>query len=147
MMVSFDTNILVYATSSHPKAIRARDVLARSMRIESSILLLQVLAEFSNVAIRKAGIPVEQVRTTTEAWRAVFPVQKAEVEDLSAALDAIRSHHLSFWDAMLWATARRAGVRYLLTEDLQDGFDLDGVCFINPFTAKNDDLLDTILRP
>jgi hypothetical protein len=38
--------------------MRARDVIARAMRAASSVLLLQTLAEFSNVAIRKAGISV-----------------------------------------------------------------------------------------
>jgi predicted nucleic acid-binding protein len=58
-MISFDTNILVYATASasDAKALRARDLIARAMRTEWTILLLQTLAEFANVAIRKAGIP------------------------------------------------------------------------------------------
>ena len=57
MKISFDTNILVYATASVPdaKARRARDLIARAMRAGWSILLLQALAEFANVAIRKAG--------------------------------------------------------------------------------------------
>ena len=58
MMVSFDTNIIVYATLSSPlaKTYRARDLLVRGMRTGSSILLLQILTEFSSVAIRKAGM-------------------------------------------------------------------------------------------
>ena len=42
-MVSFDTNILVYATLSVPlaKTHRARDLLVRGMRAGSSILLLK----------------------------------------------------------------------------------------------------------
>src|SRR5271167_3501588 len=110
-MVSFDTNVLVYATASisDVKVIRARDLVARAMRAASSVLLLQTLAEFSNVAIRKARIPVEDIRTTVDAWRAVLPVQAADNSDLSAALEAVRAHRLAFWDAMLWASARRAG--------------------------------------
>ena len=41
--------------------------------------------------------------------------------------------------------AQRAGVRHLLTEDLQDGFALQGVTFINPFKQKNDQLIDELL--
>jgi hypothetical protein len=52
---------------------------------------------------------------------------------------------LAFWDAMLWAAAQRAGVRHLLTEDLQDGFELAGVRFVNPFDAANNRLIDEIL--
>jgi predicted nucleic acid-binding protein len=147
MMVSFDTNILVYATISAPlsKTHRARDLVVRGMQTGSSILLLQTLAEFSSVAIRKAGIAVDEVRRTIDAWRAVLPVQGTEDDDLSAALDAVKKHRLAFWDAMLWAAAQRAGIRHLLTEDLQDGFELAGVRFINPFEPANDRLIDEIL--
>jgi predicted nucleic acid-binding protein len=56
-------------------------------------------------------------------------VQGTEDDDLSAALDAVKKHQLAFWDAMLWAAAQRAGVRHLLTDDVQDGFELAGVRF------------------
>ena len=146
-MISFDTNILVYATiaGSHAKTKRARDLIARGMRAGWSVLLLQTLAEFSSVAIRKAGVPVDSIRTTIDAWRAVLPVQAAEDSDLAAALDAVKMHRLGFWDAMLWASAQRAGVRHLLTEDLHDGFVLQGVTFVNPFKRANDRLVDEIL--
>jgi len=148
-MVSFDTNVLVYATASisDVKVIRARDLVARALRAASSVLLLQTLAEFSNVAIRKARIPVEDIRRTIDAWRAVLPVQAADDSDLLVALEAVRAHRLAFWDAMLWASARRAGVRHLLTEDYQDGFALQGVMFINPFKRENDQLIDQVLLP
>ena len=148
-MISFDTSILVYATAATAgeKAERAQDLIARGMRSGWSILLLQTLAEFSNVAIRKAGIPIEDIRKTIDAWRAILPVQAAADDDLTAALDAVKMHRLGFWDAMLWASAQRAGVRHLLTEDLQDGFVLRGVTFVNPFKRSNDRLVDEILPP
>src|SRR6516162_932321 len=138
-MISFDTNILVYATASVPdvKALRARDLIGRAMRTGWTILLLQTLAEFANVDIRR----------TIDAWRAVLPIQAADDDDLAAALEAVRAHRLSFWDAMLWASAQRAGVRCLLTEDLQDGFILQSVRFVNPFKRANDRLIDEVLPP
>jgi predicted nucleic acid-binding protein len=117
------------------------------MRTGSCILLLQTLAEFSSVAIRKAGIAVDEVRTTIDAWRVVLPVQGTGDDDLSAALDAVKNYRLAFWDALLWGAAQRTGVRHLLNEDLQDGFKLAGVRFINPFEAANDRLIDEILPP
>ena len=148
-MVSFDTNILVYATASisDVKVTRSRDLIARAMRAASSVLLLQTLAEFSNVALRKAKIPVKDIRRTIDAWRAVLPVQAADDDDLLRALEAVRAHRLAFWDAMLWASAHRAGVRHLLTEDLQDGFALEGVTFVNPFKREHDRLIDKLLPP
>jgi predicted nucleic acid-binding protein len=149
MNVSFDTNILVYATASVPagKTGRARDLIARGMRSGASVLLLQTLAEFSNVAIRKSRIPAENVRTMIDAWRAVLPVRITEDDDLSSALDVVRIHRFAFWDAMLWAAARRVGIRHFITEDLQDGFELGGVTFVNPFKSVNDGLIDAILPP
>jgi predicted nucleic acid-binding protein len=46
---------------------------------------------------------------------------------------------------MLWASAQRAGVRHMLTEDFQDGFVLQGVTFINPFIRENDQLIEKLL--
>jgi predicted nucleic acid-binding protein len=47
---------------------------------------------------------------------------------------------------MLWASAQRAGVRHILTEDFQDGFVLQDVTFINPFRRENGQLVDKLLR-
>jgi predicted nucleic acid-binding protein len=148
-MLSFDTNVLVYATASNSdvKALRARELIGRALRGGESILLLQTLAEFANVATRKAGIPVQDVRIMIDAWRAVLPIQTADSEDLTAALEAVRAHRLAFWDAMLWASAQRAGVEFLLTEDLQDGLVLQRVRFVNPFRRSNHSLIDELLPP
>src|SRR6266571_591783 len=40
---------------------------------------------------------------------------------------------LSFWDALIVAAARTSGCDHLLTEDLQDGQELDGVVVVDPF--------------
>jgi predicted nucleic acid-binding protein len=147
MTVAFDTNVLVYATA--PPAIakggRAREVITRGLRSGTAVLMLQTLAEFSHVALRKAGLPVDAVAATVAAWQAVLPVEPAAAEDLRTALTAVGEHRLSFWDAMLWAAAWRVGVRHLLSEDMQDGRDLQGVRIVNPFEPHNDALVDRIL--
>jgi predicted nucleic acid-binding protein len=60
-------------------------------------------------------------------------------------MDAVERHSLSFWDAMLWAMANRAGCRVLFSEDLQDGCRLDGVPIVDPFAAANRKLVDLAL--
>jgi hypothetical protein len=79
-MISFDTNILVYATASVPdvKAVRARDLIARAMRAGWTILLLQTLVEFPNVAIRKS-----EYRSRTSEGRSMLgvPIQAANDDD------------------------------------------------------------------
>jgi predicted nucleic acid-binding protein len=146
-MISFDTNILIYATAAgtDERARQARELLTRAIRAANSVLLLQSLAEFSNVAIRKAGIPIQAVQRIVQAWCAVLPIQAANDGDLFTALEAVRVHRLAFWDAIFWASAQRAGVRHMLTEDFQDGFALQDVTFINPFKRENERLIEKLL--
>ncbi len=73
-------------------------------------------------------------------------VQAADDGDLGAALEAVRAHRFAFWDAMLWASAQRAGVQYLLTEDFQDCFVLQSVKFINSFKRANDRLISSFFH-
>ena len=147
MIATFDTNVLVYAAGdpSDPKARRAQELLERLVRANKATLLLQTLLEFSNVGLRKIGLAVPDIAALTDGWRAVMPVQAATADDLTAALAAVGAHRLQFFDALLWATARRCGVRYLLTEDFQDGRSLAGLRFVNPFAARNDRLIERIL--
>jgi len=55
---------------------------------------------------------------------------------LSRAWAVERRFGLQYWDALIVASAQRSGCRHLLTEDLQDGQELDGVLVMNPFTHQ-----------
>jgi predicted nucleic acid-binding protein len=77
--------------------------------------------------------------------RRLFPVVAADESDLAAAMRAVEDHRLSFRDAMLWATAKRAGCRMLFSEDLQDGRRLGDVLLVNPFDPANRKLVDLAL--
>ena len=112
------------------------------------ILSLQSLAEFFYAVSRKGLMTPDAAAGLIDDWRAVFPVCSASGDDLAEAITVVRRHRLSFWDAMLWATAWEAGCKMLLSEDFQDGREIGGVRFVNPFLAANDDLLALILpRP
>ena len=80
-------------------------------------------------------------------WLDVFHVTSADAPALVNAMDAVEEHRLSFWDALLWATARQSGCSAILSEDMQDGRRLSGVEFVNPFaidaTARLAALLET----
>jgi predicted nucleic acid-binding protein len=47
---------------------------------------------------------------------------------------------LSHWDALVVAAARAQGCRFLLTEDLSHGQDLDGVIVVSPFVVAPGEL-------
>jgi len=143
---TLDTNILVYATDSNA-GLRHRkaQTLIRRAADSDCILLLQALAEFCRVAIGKSGLAIKDAGRIVQAWRDVFPVYCADAAALVDAMEAVDVHNLAFWDAMLWATARRAGCRAVLSEDFQDGRELGGVVFLNPLAAPSSPLLDDLL--
>ena len=147
MIVSFDSNILVYAADKDAgvRHHRAADLIERAIRLRTGILTLQALSEFFNVVTRKIKIEATSAMAFIDGWIAVLPVQCATERDLVEAARVVRDHGLQFWDAMLWSAARRAGVRYLLTEDLQDGRVLEGVTFVNPFAPSNEQVVETYL--
>ena len=148
MRVSLDTNVLVYAANADagPRYVRAVELIDRALRADC-VLTLQSLGEFFNVATRKYRLPPAEAQVFVDAWRDAFPVHAADEETLVEAIEAVTRHHLSFWDAMLWATVRRAGCRLLLSEDLQDGWRQGGVTVVNPFEPANAALLDAALPP
>lgn len=76
-----------------------------------------------------------------------YTLRTADGAALDSAVEAVHTHHLPFWDAMLWATVHRAGCELLLTEDFQDGQRLGLVTFVNPFNPAHADLLDRALSP
>jgi predicted nucleic acid-binding protein len=147
MTCTFDTNILVYTlpAPTNTKRSQARGLLIRGARPQAGILLLQSLTEFSHVAARKFGLSINSIRRRVRDWRDAIPMQVAGEEDLMAALDLVRDHRIGFWDALLCATADRAGLQYLLSEEMQDGMRLGGLQIVNPFRPENAALIDRIL--
>lgn len=131
-----DTNVLLYAISSRPeeadKAQRAVELLAA----RDLALSVQVLQEFYVQATRQTAdvriehdAAVDLIRTFRR-----FPVQDVTLEVLDLALEHRKRWQLSYWDAAILAAARVLGCDTLLTEDLQDGQDFDGVVVENPFS-------------
>jgi predicted nucleic acid-binding protein len=144
--VALDSNVLVYAidTAAGHRHTAAGAVIERVLLAGSAILILQTMTEFYSVATRKFRIPSRGALLFLDELRAVLSVHAADERDFDRATRD-DGHGLSFWDALLWATADRVGVRYLLTEDYQDGRTIGGVTFVDPFQARNEGLLAEIL--
>ena len=62
-----------------------------------------------------------------------------------AATDLVTDHQLNIWDAVILSAAAEAGCRFLLSEDLQDGFTWNGVTVSNPFADSPHPLLRALL--
>ena len=148
MRVTFDTNVLIYswdidAGRRHHLAV---DLIDRSLG-RDCILTLQSLGDAFHALTRRFKLPPADARMRVGRWRSAFPVVAADERCLAEAMNAVDEHGLSFWDAMIWATARRAGCQLLISEDGQDGRTLDGVTIVNPSTAHPSLLLEQALGP
>lgn len=136
MTTFVDTNVLLYARDDgHPEQQGlAAAWLDHLWESSTGRLSTQVLNEYYVNASRKLRRPI-----TAEAARAdvadLASWQPVGIdEDLIAAAWEIEDRYgFHFLDALVVAAAQAAGCDTLLTEDLQDGQDLDGVVVVNPF--------------
>jgi len=134
--VFVDTNVLVYVRdASHPaKQQAAANWIDHLWRSGDGRLSTQVLTEFYVTVTRKLdpGMTVADARADVRdllAWRPA-PITGELVTEAGQVQDRF---HFAYWDALIVAAARGAGCDRLLTEDLQDGQDLDGLSVVNPF--------------
>jgi predicted nucleic acid-binding protein len=126
-----DTNVLVYAFTTDPRAAAAQTLLGRG-----GVTSMQALNEFTNVARRKLGMTWSEVREALAAirtlCRSILPM------DLETHADAVRiaeRHGYAIFDALMIAAALRAGCTILYSEDMQDGMRVDALRIVNPFRA------------
>lgn len=131
-----DTNVLVYAydLSAANKHQRARDLVSDLWHNENGRLSIQVLQEFYVTVTGKIRSPLptdraSQIVADLGQWKLHSP----RVDDLLNAIDLQIRYKISFWDAMIIASARQLGCQVLWSEDLNDGQDYGGVTVKNPF--------------
>jgi predicted nucleic acid-binding protein len=132
-----DTNIFVYTfdKDSKSKRERAKTLVASALDTRRGIISYQVVQEFLNVTTRKFSTPLSVteaqlylVQVLTPLCE-VFPSTGLYSEALSISSEA----GISFYDALIVASAIGGRCEALLTEDLQDGRRIRGVKIENPF--------------
>ena len=136
MTVRFvDTNILLYAISRDPsergKADRANEIIDDG-DISLSVQVLQEFYVQATRASRVDAITHDQAVGLVEAW-CRFPVQDTSVEVMRAAMGTRIRFGISYWDAAILEAGRALGCSVVLSEDLDDGSDYDGIVVQNPF--------------
>lgn len=129
-----DTNLLLYSFDSREavKRARAREWIDYLWRTGEGRLSWQVLNEFYANAARKTGAPAQEARDAVmvfSQWQSAG-VSLAAMERAWHWMDRAQ---VSWWDALILASAERLGCRWLLSEDFQSGRKYDGITVINPF--------------
>ena len=132
MSAFFDTNILVYAQQAGAKADRARALL-----LGGGKLSVQVLNEFTAVVRRKQAKEWREIGQAISDVLALVDPPLALTLDLHDAARALaEDQQLSFYDALIVASAIGGGCDVLYSEDMQHGRRIGGLAIVNPFLER-----------
>jgi predicted nucleic acid-binding protein len=141
LRIALDTNVLVYAegiggsVEDRKKSLAVHEFLETTSGVEW-ILPLQVIGELHHVLSRKSGLTKPAVRARVEIWLESYESVPAGEASYHMALVLATKHQFAFWDALILSVAANAGCRYLLSEDMSQGFLWHGTTIANPFTAR-----------
>jgi len=137
-LILMDTNLLVYLyDQKHPeRQAQSQRVLEQLELSRNGRLSVQSLAEFFSVATRKLSpnLTAAEALHQIDLFLRLWPVFDLTPMVVLEAGRGVRDHHLSYYDAQIWAAARLNQVPLVFSEDFQDGRVLEGVRFVNPFT-------------
>ncbi|HEY6249227.1 MAG TPA: PIN domain-containing protein [Candidatus Angelobacter sp.] len=132
-----DTNVLIYAydIDADAKHRIAKNLLRELWSERNGILSLQVLQEFYVNVTRKISRPISKesarlVVTNYTVW--CTDTTRAEIATAFQIEDQVK---ISFWDALIVASALKSGAARILSEDLNAGQGIAGIRIENPFVA------------
>ncbi|MBI5788194.1 MAG: PIN domain-containing protein [Candidatus Schekmanbacteria bacterium] len=132
-----DTNVLLYAYDRNAgrKHEIAKELIKKCWLQTSGVISIQVLCEFfvratrPNNTIVYAQEAAAIINNLSDYWQIIIP----DVFMIQEAIRGSKVYCFSFWDAMIWAAAKKSGIKKLYTEDFQSGQVVEEVVFVDPF--------------
>jgi predicted nucleic acid-binding protein len=126
----FDTNVLLYLVSQDVDKYRRSTELLDA----GGVISVQVLNEMIHVNRRKLAATWSQVDQLLASVRRSCQVVSLDEATYDQGRLLAERYQLSIYDAMIVAAARRASVKVLYSEDMQDGLVIDKTLTVrNPF--------------
>jgi predicted nucleic acid-binding protein len=142
-LIAIDSNVLIYAQQDNDDLNRhttAFSIIAKC-GLAGAIIPVQVLSEFLNVCRTKLKMTPQDAIAQVADFLSVFQCPATTTDDLLLAAITADHYQLQFFDSLIIAVAKRSGATVLLSEDMQDGLEIDGLKIVNPFAAANETLL------
>ena len=134
-----DTNVLIYAydESAGTKHTQAKQLLTELWQNRTGCVSIQVLQEFYVNVTQKVAKPLSsdvamQIIRDLAAWE----VHRPGTEDIISAIQLQRRFQISFWDAMILASAIALQCEIVWSEDLNPGQRYETVTVTNPFALS-----------
>ena len=139
-----DTNILLYAKdrSDPSKHKAANRWVEAALRRSAVVLSAQSLREYYANMLRLDRRPnaVQELRAELHQLETFVP-DYLRMDRLVEAWSIQDRHRLSFWDAMLIASALAANCSLFLSEDMNGGQRIETLTVVNPFTTTPEAVL------
>jgi len=133
-----DSNVLIYAhdLDAGTKYRIANSMLRQLWEYRTGVLSVQVLQEFYANITHKVAKPMSR----TEARMVVEEYSRWCIEttpnEIATAFRIEDEAQISFWDALIVATALKRGASRILSEDLNAGQRIAGIVIENPFVLQ-----------
>ena len=121
-MTFLDTNILVYSVDKNDPVRHAvaRKIVLSAVSGRDFLISAQVLNEFSNIALLKLKMSVEETRKLVSFFSRMNVVS-VDWDWTDKALTLKQSYGTQFFDSLLLVAAEENSCEEILTEDLNDG--------------------------
>ena len=132
--IFIDTNLLLYSLDSfdQDRKKHSRSILKKISDQYTGVISTQVMQEFYVAATKKLNAdPVIIKGILTQLTN--FEIISISPELVFSAIDCSILNRLSFWDALIIASAASAKCKEVWTEDLNHGQIILGVRIKNPF--------------
>ncbi|HRZ26881.1 MAG TPA: PIN domain-containing protein [Spirochaetota bacterium] len=134
-----DTNLWVYLFSDSESVDdnNKKSVVVSLLRKSSEIVVSgQVLAELVNVFLKKTAFSYEKIQLIVHEIIETVEVVPVDEQDISYALDIAERYKLSWYDALIVASAVSSEADILYTEDMQNALQIDkSIRITNPFVS------------
>ena len=138
-VVFVDTNILVYAhdRDAGSKREKAAQALDRLWDERAGRLSAQVLQEFYVTVTKKVSTSITRASAREVlSMYAPWVQHPTTPETILRATELAELAQVSFWDALIIASAEQAGAAQLYSEDLNSGQTIAGVKIVNPLMTE-----------
>lgn len=133
-----DTNVLVYladARDARKQGIAEKFVEGAIAERLDCRISIQTLTEFTNVCIKKLKLDKNVISVFLDYFDDLQMV-RTDSATVKNALEIKARYNIQFYDAMMIAAAIASGCEEILSEDLNDGQNYDGVIAHNPFRQQ-----------
>src|SRR5262249_23095755 len=133
--VFVDSNVIIYSRDrgAAAKQARADTWLVALAERECGVISPQIVGEVMRVFTDKLGIKHPGVLDELVERLSEWTMASHDMIVIRRAIDVKLRWAFEWWDCVTVAAAQLSMCDYLLTEDLQDRQNLDGLLVLNPF--------------